>query len=288
MIGSYKWYMKYYELDGETLQKFAPLCCRSLPRTVNQGQIPLGAVDGEAGNEPAGILLTHFDEDFLYLDWIFVREGYRRRGIGRELVSRVVNAVREEGSIPAVYVACSDKEPEARAFFASLGIMIEYQDSICELHSRLDETIEAAPKANIPGLIPVKDVPKRAINAFSNMIGALGENGTTEKLPLDRDAYIEESLAFFADDEIKAIVLVAKVDEFLEIRWAYAKPGCLKLLGAAMREVHRRVRENYPPETRVAVGTMRSVTMDLVKHFLPKAEVIHLGWDVVDIDDIKC
>jgi GNAT superfamily N-acetyltransferase len=74
--------------------------------------------------------LRHFPETF-EITWMAVRDDQRRRGLGRELVSHVVDAVRGEGCRLLVVLTLGPSAPDkhedgyagTRAFYRSLGFL---------------------------------------------------------------------------------------------------------------------------------------------------------------------
>ena len=82
------------------------------------------------GNEAAGyfILVPSFGIEYgglcVVLDELFVREPFRRRGLGREIINFVLNRCREQGWL--VIEAMANEENEvARYFYGSHGFIAE-------------------------------------------------------------------------------------------------------------------------------------------------------------------
>ncbi len=82
--------------------------------------VAIGAIeDGHA----AGVALYNVLADALILDYIFVAEEYRRRGIGEALVLDFLEEIYDSGAA-ALHVNYPEKEKELHAFFLGLDFLL--------------------------------------------------------------------------------------------------------------------------------------------------------------------
>ena len=87
---------------------------------TKEGRFTIGAGD-EEGNAVGAVscVLTDFEYE---IDWLYVDETERRRGIGRALLDRVVQIIRDSGEICPVscYFEYDEKKPDLYHFFRKL------------------------------------------------------------------------------------------------------------------------------------------------------------------------
>jgi GNAT superfamily N-acetyltransferase len=171
--------------------------------------VAIGAIeDGHA----AGVALYNVLADALILDYIFVAEEYRRRGIGEALVLDFLEEIQDSGAA-ALHVNYPEKEKDLHAFFLALDFLLFRDGTAYRL--RVERLLQSKPLAKllkVPGthtVIPVsrlKEVDRQVLKT-----AMIGQN--LDETALD-DRSLTPALSLASMDEKgmpAACILVQKV-----------------------------------------------------------------------------
>ena len=109
--------MEFTKIVKDNQEAFQPLLFGA---NLSDYSFALGAVEED---EAAGVVLFNYLEDALMLDYIYVSEKFRRRGIGTALVEEFLRLARYT-SASALHINYPEKSEELHGFALSLGFRI--------------------------------------------------------------------------------------------------------------------------------------------------------------------
>lgn len=107
---------------------------------------------GDADGEPAGYAVVTFRHSMefggtdAFIDDLFVRSKFRRRGIGKAVLSDAFRSCRERGVL-AVHVETSDDNAAAVALYSEFGMLDRRRLLLTRRLTSRDETLLAARRA---------------------------------------------------------------------------------------------------------------------------------------------
>ncbi|MBQ7507427.1 MAG: GNAT family N-acetyltransferase, partial [Lachnospiraceae bacterium] len=135
---------------------------------IRDYRVAVGAI--EEGHA-AGVALYNDLDEALMLDYIFVAEEYRRRGIGTALIEEFLEEIKDFGAA-ALHVNYPEKEKALHSFFSSLDFLLyrdgdSYRISLKKLlkSDRLNHLLKAEPKHLV---CPVREPSKAEKQALKN------------------------------------------------------------------------------------------------------------------------
>ena len=171
---------------------------------IRDCRVAVGAIEeGRA----AGVALYNDLDEALILDYIFVAEEYRRRGIGTALIEDFLEEIKDSGAA-ALHVNYPEKEKALHGFFSSLGFLL-YRDGDCYRVSlkkllkseRLNRLLKAEPKHLV---CPVRELSKTEKQVLKN---AMREQNLDENI-LDSEGLTAGLCLASLDDQKKPVACI--------------------------------------------------------------------------------
>lgn len=113
---------EFFDLEKEELASFTDMMDEEAVERFEDFSIAIGTVViSREKAAPAAVLTGHLDDDDFKLDWLYVKEEYRHRGIGAELLERIMDAISSVAVIDGVAAEVPAEESELTELFSSHG-----------------------------------------------------------------------------------------------------------------------------------------------------------------------
>lgn len=274
--------MEIYTLDNDTLPIFGDLSSDSLPQKLSEDMIAIGAIEGSGKKaKPVGLLLAKAKGDVLEIKWIYVSESHRRKGIGFELISTLVNAAdaEEDAGITGVYVMFSEDDENMYPFLYGIGFDCYSKEGLGQYYVRISDMKDLPLyKGEKYSISRLNRVPKKWIKNFQAKLLKKERVKLGVAFPIIPEKYHELSMVFCDGTDIRAMILLKEIKDGLEVSWVYsADPKSTVWL---LAEVKKEIEELYGKKAILLFGSLSEATGRLTEHLFPKAKKkeIYLGY----------
>lgn len=266
--------MEIYILDNDTLPIFGDLSSDALPQSLSEDMIAVGAIEGSKKKaKPVGLLLAKVKGDALEIKWIYVSKEHRRKGIGFELISTLVNAAdtADDAGITGVYAMFSEDDENLYPFLYGIGFDCYAKEGLCQYYVRISDMKDLPLyQGNTYDILRLDRVPKKWMNTFQAKLLKKERVKLGVAFPIIPADYHELSMVLCHDKEIRAMILLKEIKEGLEVSWVYsANPkSTVWLLAKVKQEVEKR----YGKKAVLLFGSLSEATGRLTEHLFPKAK----------------
>ncbi len=201
--------MQLTTIDQDNQEAFLPLL---FGNKIGNGKLLIGAVEDE---KPVGALVLSRSESAAYIDHIFVREDYRRRGIGTALINETEKVI----AFNCFRTSFLDSNEELMYFFESLGFSFngetEYYSIYAKDFSKSKFIRQLLSHDVNKAVISMEGMTNEQRNGLFNLMKEKGEEDLLASDSLSKDL----SFVSFdpSDNDPKAVLLCDKNDDDITI-----------------------------------------------------------------------
>ncbi|MCR5093421.1 MAG: GNAT family N-acetyltransferase [Lachnospiraceae bacterium] len=189
-----------------------------LPEGLSSETVEMGAIaDGKA----AGTAAFYAEGGILVLDWLYVRQDLRRKGIGSAILSGILDVVRECGAI-ALQCTFTDDNSELDGFLAARGAVFADEGEFYRIpvsdFLKSDVFKKFVNKEPDPGTVSLASLSDMQLRAVKNAFVNHGQNADM----LEAGAYDPETsfvMTGAAGEELRAVLLTQRKDDLLYIHF---------------------------------------------------------------------
>ena len=217
------------------------------------GKIPADALlIGCISEEPldaAGILIAHFEEGEIIIDWLYVDEPYRRKHGATDMVNVLLTAAESSGEVQSINVLFSETDDHMWAFFGSMDFITTYRGGDKGFYTKLGKIPKLPVMGEITGeLRQLGDIPKEEIQRFLGLLNDSVIPGGFYN-PFSQDTYLPESSVILIDGLIRGTCLVRELEDGLDIVWLYNYTNNPNAFPALINACVTKLKEKYPEDT---------------------------------------
>ena len=253
--------IRVFVLSGEERQVFASLYNDDIS-ALDDNVIMLGAL---ADNVPAGLLIATITSQAVAVDWLYVDEEKRDRGVGSRLLEMLMEAAGGMVSIKSVYIATTQLLD--LQFYYNMGFDILSQDRYFVKTTLQD--IRELPQLSdklMRDVQPLDQVPTKYLNQLSDHLSKAANIDVGVPLPINAAGYAEGSFAYVKGNNITALTLIKEYEEETAIAYVYsASQLTIKHVLATMAAALKAAGQIHTPERVVTMGTLNDSSLKLVE-----------------------
>lgn len=272
--------IKIVTLERDDLLKFRNLFYDELLLTLPDDIMMLGAID-VSGNAPkaVGLMIFHARETSVYIDWLYVDEEQRRRGIGTMLLNNLKTALIDDpdASIKTVFMNFDETIVGMGAFLRENAFAVAFYDGEFNIFAPL-KSVRLMKQKEGDGRtlrsIPLSEVKKESFDAFESYLDKAGDEVMGVVGPIEASDYRPESRAIMDGDKIVGIMLVGNTvrKDTVIIDWVYSVPKhVLVAVPLAFDDVITQLRKNLPENTMISMASMNQNVGSIIRKTMPGA-----------------
>ena len=273
--------LEIFLLDKETLQVFYELLNKPALAGFSEKNIALGAILGEGEDAiPAAVLIATPVDGEVKLDWIYVREECRGKGIGKTLLKKLLVASYEIPDIDGIWVGYTEENSGMDDFLDHCGFFTWEPDGAACFRATLSSftTVgDAEICDNVKPLSTLSDVQLADLYRGIRKRAEKGEDiPTGVALPIQPAEYLQESAAYVGKMGIEALILLQGVDGRINVAWLYANDTKPVALVRLFRHVRYSLKQHFSDDTPLELSSLRGKSLMLIRKLLPGAKEIPL------------
>lgn len=242
----------------------------AIQRLKEPGTVIIGAaLETPSGQQAAGVLAAQIFPGGAQIFWLYVAPAWRKQGVGRALLNKLLDGMRESGWLGTVFAVTEPDTPDSlkdfmkKNLFSSRPVVeggIPWIFANDLRHSRFDGPTPQ-------GTVLVKDLPKVYLRQAANEL--VYRNAAIE-LPPRWDTFASCSTAFFRNDQIQAVLLFLEEDHSLSLAAVGVRPKCGAAITMSLITAVQQIRKHYPPETRLNLATLNDASEQIASLFPEK------------------
>ena len=271
--------IKIAALEREDLLKFRDLFYDELLLTLPDDMIMLGAIDVSAAPKAVALLIFHVREKSAYIDWLYVDENFRRRGIGSVLLRDLMAALIKDpdASIEAVFMNFGETISGMGAFLRKNRFAVTFFDGNFNIYAPLKSVKLIKKNENVKQplrSIPLAEVKPESFEAFDRYLDMTSDEIIGVVGPIEASDYRPESRAIMHGDKIVGIMLVGDTvyKGTVLIEWVYSVPKfVLSAVPLAFNDVITALRESLPEDTMLSMAAMSENVGGIIRKTMPGA-----------------
>ncbi len=257
---------QFYIIDEETAGIFSELHPQDPEEWFKSNTMALGVV---SDGKPSALLVTSFAEETIWLDWLYVKEEYRKKGIGGMVLYRLIDCINGFGDL-YLYTACST---EMKEFLDKMGFEFPLNPSYSEFRAPLSGVAKLPSDGESDNIRSLYDISDTELNQLNNILIDPSLESVGIRVPVDIKAYQKESSVYIEDDKIKAMLFLQKVNDTINISYAYsasAKDGA-KLIHL-FSHAKKLIKDHYGADIEISATSLNEKSEKLISTLLPDAE----------------
>ena len=254
-----------FVLDTNNIHVFWHLFQEPLKEWFSDDKIGFGVIcDGQ----PAALLLSTINEEAVWLDWIYVREQFRQKGVTYRLLNCFFRNMKRLTTENRVYTACEDTM--IRHCLGKAGFEFDEPESHHTLSAPLSKLYSVPDHKPDKAVQLLKGLDARSLKLLNNAIAASGAVGV--ELPVMPLKFMRESLVYLEKNEIKAALLLKKEGNAIDVAYAYLAGNDGKPLIKLISAEKKLLLNSYDENTLISMTTLNAESEKLAKHLFPDAE----------------
>ena len=266
-----------FVLDKSNVHVFRLLFQEPIEKWFDDDKVGFGMMcDGK----PAALLLASFTVEYVWIDWIYVQEEFRGRGLSFDIVNAFLRNISGIVHENTAFVSCEDELLKSVLMrvgfdFDEEPVRYTYSSNL----SKLTGVPEHKPSNMIKLLNKLNEVE---ISKLSYAISECRDVGV--KLPVNPNDYLRESLVYMENDKVKAVLLLSKDGSGISVSYAYlsgvdGKP-LIKLIAAAKKLLEN----SYGADTTITMTTLNKESEKLLTHLFPDADRVPMWTGVMNLN----
>ena len=268
-------------LENEDLLKFSALFYDELVLSLPSDVLMMGAVD-ISGEVPraVGLLIFHMRGKSAYIDWLFVEEASRRKGIGKYMLNHLKRLFAQDPSksIEVVFMNFDETIWGMGSFLKKDGFGVTFFDGDFNIFAPLKSVKLIGKDEDMGGklkAVPLSEVPKASYTDFENYLSGLGTDIVIGIVgPVEPEDYRAESRAVLDGDRIVGMMLVSDTiyNDTVMIDWAYSIPKfVLQSVPLAFNTVITELRKYLPENTVLCMASLEENVGGIIRKTMPGA-----------------
>jgi ribosomal protein S18 acetylase RimI-like enzyme len=237
------------------------------------GALALGTYDDET-SVATGILVALVNRGYLEILWLYVGESYRGQGFAKEMLERLMDVTTQESAISAITVdidAESDST-EALALLNRCGFDItDSTESVYSLTVGMladNHFLNDTRKGGVH-VVPIQVIQAYTRSAFDKKL-MINDVGLPIELPIPWGNYDSKcSVGYIDENELQGILLFTKLDDSLELSFAYVAAGHNAAFASMLHEACLLVTKAYDYDMPVTISALGDVSAAIVEKIFP-------------------
>ena len=209
-----------------------------------------------------GALVAEMGDD-IELTWLYVDLEYRHLGVGRMMLTSLVDSVRAVDPASRVFSLLPNAESSAAVadFLSTHGFVLESpaEAAVYTVDAGTIHDLVKRHRADMQGVLPLQKLPELYLRMLATDTDM---DFRTVNLPFNRDDYMLCSTCVVRDGTVRGLFLFqpgTNGNPALMYSWAKSKNDLAGMLAASSRAIM----VLYPPETPVELSTMSDTSRNL-------------------------
>ncbi len=263
--------IKKYVLDKDSLPYFDGLYPGKIEQFSDDSHFAVGLVIDE---EPAGLFLSTFAGEDLFLDWIYLDPKFRGNKIGLSFYGEIMRSIREAQQINHIYAMTADKQH--KYLLQDLGFIFLNADAKPVYSSTLSKIIDfpkMEPSSNITHLCEMKDADIKGLNQF---LHAQNNFNVTVSFPIKKEDYLKESLIYWKDGEPKSVILFVEDGDSITIPFSFKVKNGSKYLGHLLTVAKEELLKTYGPDKEIYITAVNEDSESVTKKLFTEYETSYI------------
>lgn len=253
-------------LDREVANAFSPLYQGDINAYADTRHFAYGTVmDGE----PVGLFLSTVGEDWISVDWIYVKEEYRGKELGTRMVKGGARVIAEMFGEDFITVCCTDEK--MKAFLEKCGFGFEKEPDRYSYRAKLSDMIEL-PRIKIEKntVFALPELAPREYKALSLYFESLKDTEIGIGLPIRKEDYLDTPAVYIENDCIRALFLLKKEsEEEISIAYAYAFGHDGHALFSVIQKAAAAVKEQFGEAVAISTASLGENTEKMLEKIFP-------------------
>jgi len=267
---SYNINMQIYVLNDNSRKTFKGMYNEPLFVQSNENVFALGIVED---GKPAGILVSYVFLDEIAIQWMYVAEEFRRKGIASKLVQAIIFTAKKS-NVSDIYMTFIKDELAVEAILKKNGFTVHknpnwmsFEATIADLKTVSEEDVRPVTLSSFMtvGMAAVEEFNKY-ISKSASKIGV--------PLSVDPRDYSPFSCCSLVDGKIDSLLLVDTNEkgDLVEMPWIYLGKNASDEAPAMYNATINALKATYEPETRLVVNCIDASMDKAITKVLPKAK----------------
>ena len=273
--------IKISVLDREDLFKFSALFYEELLLQIPEDAFLLGAIDTtDTVPKAAGLLIFHLSEGDAYIDWLFVDEACRKRGVGKALIDFLKELFTKDSdqTVDVIFMNFDETIEGMGRFLRNNDFGVTFYDGNFNIYAPLKSVRLMDPNNNVRGdfkTLPLSEIPDSTFDELEKHIMLTDDDFVIGVVPPIRSAdFRAESRAVLNGNRIVGIMLVSDTiyKNNIVIDWVYSIPRyVLKAVPLAFDAVISELRKSLPGNTMISMASLTDNVGGIIRKTMPGA-----------------
>lgn len=270
---------KIVVLENEDILKFNALFYDELLLELPDDAIALGAIDtGSKNLKAVGILVFHIREGIAFIDWLYVDDEHRLKGVGTALIDSLKEAIiqiEDEAEVDSISLSFTQNSNGLGVFLRKNGFAVAFGLGNYNVVAALQRVrlIGARESANLKA-VPLNMVPESSFAEFDNYLNVIDDIIVGVESPITVKNYRKESHAIMEGGKIVAVMLVSDTMEenMISIDWVYAMPKyMIHAIPLAFDTVISELKKNCSERTILNMASLSPSVEGIIRKTMPGA-----------------
>lgn len=266
-------------LENEDILKFSALYYDEILLEIPDDAIALGAISTENDElKAAGILIFHIREGIAFIDWLYVDDECRRKGVGTALINslrEVIIQTQDETEIDSISLSFTRNAEGLGTFLRKNGFAVAFGLGNYNVVAALQRIrlIGARESANLKA-VPLDMVPEASFAHFDEYLNLIDDIIVGVESPIAIENYRKESRAIMEGNKIVAVMLVSDTIEenMISIDWVYAMPKyMLHAIPLAFDTVISELKKNCSERAIINMASLSPTVEGIIRKTMPGA-----------------
>lgn len=283
--------MDYCFVDNDSMKYFSGLYVNAGNWNPDEN-IVLGAIYNNDENEAitVGILRASVIGEAISVSWLYVREDYRRQGVGKGLLNSLVASVKKVYPNSLLQISYDPQNSAVSEFLTNYGFGTDSSVSGYRIkfnYSDIDFRIKQFNDSN--SIYFIKDIPKSVINTFNNTIqnsGIIARDNYRIRVPLD--SYDSKSICYMKNDSIIAYILLdserSVTNDAIVISSIYLVNSVPKALAMLFAKLYRLLNKDYPNGIDLIYTSFSFQKKELIQQLFSNTVTSSICYNLIELD----
>ena len=227
---------------------------------------------------PAAVLIATPRKEQLILDWIYVREECRRKGIGKRLLTKLLSAAYNLPELEGIWTGYTYEYEGMENFLDHCGFYLWESDGAAQFTARISDMSGVGEPAECKQARELEQLSKKELNAFYEEIFKRLKEGKKLSIgvgfPIKAEDYMPESAALIKKECIEALLLLKKAGLQINVAWVYSSGKDVAALIKLFRHALYHLNSRYGPDTELTMSSVNSKSLMLIRGLFPKAKEV--------------
>ncbi len=258
---------RYFLLDADTVKIFQELYFDHSDAILSDNRVALGTIrDGE----PAALLIAEIAYETVWLNWLFVREDFRKRGVATRLLDHFANSLANTLMDLEIRVSCKDED--VRHCLSSFGFDFEDEPTLPLFESTAMDLTELPEPEKPEEVKMLSELNPADLKVLNHTLWHEDQVSIGIELPVNPDHFMKESGVYIRDGKLLAALFLEKSLKGINIAYAYLSGNNGKYLFSILSEARFDILDRYDENIPISTVALNKNSEKLMEHLFPHAK----------------